>query len=206
MSSARCRIHEAAMRIFSDQGGRTVAISDLAREAGLSRGTIYNNLEDPAGLFDAVCDMVADEMASTVQASLSGISDPAERLSNVVRLCIRRVHEEPHWGQFLARYAVTEHRLGDFWGRYPARELQRGIATGRFDLKAEQVASVAAAIGGAAFGAMTLVLQGHRSWRQAASDTAEVMLRGIGIDPTEARRLASADFDPLPRMTMFDAA
>ncbi|WP_121061423.1 TetR/AcrR family transcriptional regulator [Chachezhania antarctica] len=206
MSTAIDRIHTAAMRVLAEKGGSTVAISDLAREAGLSRGTIYNNLEEPATLFDAVCDMVAGEMADRLQESVSDLEDPAARLSNVIRLCVRRVHEEPHWGRFVARYAVKEPKLSNFWGRFPARELHRGIESGRFDLGSDQVASVAGTLGGATFGAMTLVLHGHRSWRQAGSDAAEVMLRGIGIEKREARLLAAADFDPLPRMLFSDAA
>ncbi|MGR3363345.1 MAG: TetR/AcrR family transcriptional regulator [Maritimibacter harenae] len=55
MNTATLRIHEAAMRIFATEGGTTIAVSDLAREAGLSRGTIYNNVDDPAALFASVC-------------------------------------------------------------------------------------------------------------------------------------------------------
>ena len=206
MSTAISRIHDAAMHIFADKGGTTVAISDLAREAGLSRGTIYNNLEDPAGLFDAVCQKVSEEMAAKLQDSVIGLDDPAARISNIIRLCVRRVHEEPHWGHFIARYAVKEPKLSDFWGGFPARELKSGIASGRFDLQTEQVGSVTGLLGGATFGAMTLVLLGHRSWRQAGSDTAEVILRGIGIEKSEARLLAAAEFDPLPRLLFTDAA
>ena len=57
MNAATLRIHQAALRLFAEHGGTTVAVSDVAREAGLSRGTIYNNLDDPAGLFSSVCDL-----------------------------------------------------------------------------------------------------------------------------------------------------
>ncbi len=206
MNNVPARIHYAAMRIFAETGGRTLAISDLAREAGLSRGTIYNNVSDPNALFEAVCDMLADEMLASIRASLTGLDDPAERLARIVLFCVRRVHEDPHWGRFIARFAMAEPRLGAFWGLAPTEELHRGLASGRFAFRREQVGSVAGAAGGATFGAMTLVQNGHRSWRQAGSDTAEFILRGLGINQGEARRLAAAEIEPPPRLFVFDAA
>ncbi len=206
MLGVRSRIHDAAMRIFAETGGATVAVSDLAREAGLSRGTIYNNLAEPGRLFADVCEMMAEEIAQSVQASFVGVEDPAQRIANIIRLCVRRVHEEPHWGRFVARYAMLEPTLGAFWGRAPAEELRRGLAAGRFDLRPEQTASFAAAIGGTTFGAMTLVLHGVRTWREAGSDAAEMALRSIGLEREEARRLARAGLPPLPRMSFPDAA
>lgn len=206
MLNVKSRIHHAAMQIFADTGGNTIAVSELAKEAGLSRGTIYNNIEDPGGLFYAVCVMMSEELTESVRASFEGIDDPAHRVANIIRLCVRRVHEEPHWGRFLARYAMAEPKLGEFWGGIPAEELRRGLAEGRFDFKREQVASITASAGGATFGVMTLVLNGHRTWRQAGSDTAELMLRSIGIDREEAIEIATTDLEPLPRMVVFDAA
>ena len=55
MNTATLRIQQAALRLFAENGGTSVAVSDLAKEAGLSRGTIYNNLDDPTALFDSVC-------------------------------------------------------------------------------------------------------------------------------------------------------
>ncbi|MGO4832562.1 TetR/AcrR family transcriptional regulator [Rhizobiaceae sp. 2RAB30] len=194
------------MRIFADKGGSSIAVSELAAEAGLSRGTIYNNIEDPGRLFAAVCQMMADELTESVHNSFVSVDDPAQRLANIIRLCVRRVHEEPHWGKFLARFAMGEPKLGEFWGKIPAEELRKGLKSGRFSFEREQVASITAAAGGATFGAMTLVLQGHRTWRQAGSDTAELMLRSIGVERVEARTLANLDFDALPRIALFQAA
>ncbi|MDK3071832.1 TetR/AcrR family transcriptional regulator [Sedimentitalea sp. JM2-8] len=206
MNTATLRIHQAAMRLFADQGGTSVSVSDVAREAGLSRGTIYNNLDEPADLFSSVCDTVAEEFTSSILQATKDMQDPAEKISAAIRLCVRRVHEEPHWGRFIARYAMLEPRLGSFWGTMPAEELRRGLASGRFRFHRDQIASITASAGGATFGAMTLVLEGHRTWRQAGSDTAEIILRGIGLSLAEARNITQKELEPLPRMTVFDAA
>lgn len=194
------------MRLFAEHGGTSVAVSDVAREAGLSRGTIYNNLDDPAALFGLVCQMVSEEFERSIITATAQMADPAEKISAAIRLCVRRVHEEPHWGRFIARYAMMDQRLGRFWGTMPADELRRGLTSGRFNVHRDQVASITASAGGATFGAMTLVLDGHRTWRQAGSDTAEIILRGIGVERAEARDITQRELDPLPRMAVFDAA
>ncbi|WP_375174650.1 TetR/AcrR family transcriptional regulator [Pseudooceanicola sp.] len=206
MNTATLRIHHAAMRLFAENGGTSLAVSDLAKEAGLSRGTIYNNLDDPNGLFTSVCATVADEFGDTIGHATQEMDDPAEKLSAAIRLCVRRVHEDPHWGRFIARYAMLEPTLGSFWGTMPADELRRGMVSGRFTIHRDQVASITATAGGATFGAMTLVLDGYRTWREAGSDTAEIILRGVGIDRAEARDITQKELNPLPKMSVFDAA
>ncbi|MBV7380756.1 TetR/AcrR family transcriptional regulator [Maritimibacter dapengensis] len=206
MNTATLRIHEAAMRIFAVEGGSSVAVSDLAREAGLSRGTIYNNLDDPAQLFASVCDTVASEFRESIMQACVDMSDPAEKLSASIRLCVRRVHDDPHWGRFIARYAMMEPKLGSFWAEMPAEELRRGLVSGRFNFHRDQVASITATAGGATFGAMSLVIDGRRTWREAGSDTAEIILRGVGIERAEARDITQRELEPLPRLAVFDAA
>ena len=204
MNPATLRIHQSAMRIFAENGGTAVAVSDLAREAGLSRGTIYNNLDDTAELFSSVCDTVAAEMRFSMDTACATMEDPAEKLSAAIRLTIRRAHEDPHWGRFIARYAMMEPRLGSFWAEMPTQELRRGLASGRFIFHRDQVPSITATAGGATLGAMSLVLDGRRAWRQAGTDTAEFVLRGIGISRAEARDITRKELDPLPRLSVFD--
>ncbi len=194
------------MRIFAENGGTTLAVSDLAREAGLSRGTIYNNLEDPSSLFTSVCETIATEFRESIGTATEHMDDPAAKISASIRLCVRRVHDDTAWGRFIARYGMIEPQLGSFWAEMPAEELRRGLISGRFTFHRDQVASITATAGGATFGAMSLVLDGHRTWRQAGSDTAEIILRGIGIDRLEARDITQCELNPLPRASVFDAA
>jgi len=141
-----------------------------------------------------------------METACAQMQDPAERISAAIRLTIRRVHDDQHWGRFIARYAMLEPRLGHFWAEMPAQELRRGLASGRFLFHRDQVPSITATAGGATFGAMSLVLDGRRTWRQAGTDTAEIVLRGIGIDRAEAREITRQKLEPLPRLAVFDPA
>jgi hypothetical protein len=44
---------------------------------------------------------------------------------------------------------------------------------------------------------MWMVLEGHQTWREAGSSTAELVLRAMGIEPTEAREISMTE---LPRL------
>ena len=80
----------------------------------------------------------------------------------------------------------------------PIRDLREGLAKGRYRFRPEQLPSVVGFVGSVTIGAMWLVLEGEKTWREAGSDAAELMLRSIGIEPAEARALAWSDLPPLP--------
>jgi hypothetical protein len=47
--------------------------------------------------------------------------------------------------------------------------------------------------------AMWMVLEGHQTWRDAGTSTAELLLRAMGIDPAEAHEICTADLPDLSR-------
>ena len=78
-----------------------------------------------------------------------------------------------------------------------------GIGIG--DVSDLETAAEEQEVGSGTFGAMTLVLDGHRTWRQAGGDAAEIILRGVGIATDEAREIVQRELEPLQRMTAFSA-
>ncbi len=198
MNPAQARIHRAALELFAEKGATQVTISELAQAAGIARGTIYNNLKSPEALFENVAAQLADEMHQRVVASYAGVEDPAQRLANGIRQFIRRAHEEPHWGRFINRFAFSNQSLQGLWAGPPMRDVLLGISQHRYDFRQEQLPAVISLIAGSTLSAMFLVLEGHRTWREAGSDTAELVLRAMGIAPEQARQIATAELPPLP--------
>lgn len=192
------RIHQAALRLFAEKGVSQVNISDLAQEAGVARGTIYNNVESVENLFASVASHLSAEMHQRVIKGFSSATDPAERLALGIRSFIRRAHEEPHWGQFISRFALNNESLREMWFGPPTQDLLLGLTSKRYTFRKEQLPSVIATIAGSVLGSMFLVLEGHRTWRDAGSDTAELVLRALGIEAQEAMTLATVALAPLP--------
>ncbi|MEY2883989.1 MAG: hypothetical protein RL490_1713 [Pseudomonadota bacterium] len=192
------RIHDAAVRLFAERGVVPVNVSELATAAGVARGTIYNNLGDPDALFGEIAGRLGNEMHERVVRSFGFVEDPAHRLANGIRFFARRAHEEPHWGRFIVRFAFSNAALQSMWAGPPAQDLQTGVETGRYDFPLDQLPSVVAMIAGAGLSAMFLVLEGHKTWRDAGSEAAAFVLRAIGVPVAEARMLAHAELPPLP--------
>jgi len=195
------RIHQAAMQLFAERGVTQVSVSELAEAAGVARGTIYNNLDRPEALFESVAAALASDMDQRIQrlfAAFATVEDPAVRLSMGIRLWIRRAHAEPHWGRFLARFSFSNASLQSMWSGPPVADLTKGIEQGRYTCRPEQLPSVVAMLAGAVLGAIFLVLEGHRTWRDAGADAVEFVLTGLGLPRDEARALASAELPALP--------
>lgn len=192
------RIHQAALRLFADKGVNQVNISDLAQEAGVARGTIYNNVESVEQLFRQVASQLSKEMHQRVSKSFVEVQDPAQRLANGIRFFIRRTHEEPQWGAFLSRFAMSDSTLREMFYSQATIDLMTGLQAGRYQFHQEQMVSVISLISGSTLAAMFLVIEGLKTWREAGSDTAELILRSLGLSSEEARSLATIELPPLP--------
>ncbi|HEY9065934.1 MAG TPA: TetR/AcrR family transcriptional regulator [Burkholderiaceae bacterium] len=200
--SAQQRIHRAAMELFAERGVTQVSVSELAEAAGVARGTIYNNLKQPEALFEAVAADLAAEMDRRIQQVLAGVAlqDPAARLAVGVRLWIRRAHAEPHWGRFITRFAFSNPSLQAIWSGPPMADVMHGIEQGRYACRPDQLPSVLALLAGTVLGSMFVVLEGHRTWRDAGADAVELILVALGVARDESRSFAAAELPPLPEL------
>ncbi|MBD9415961.1 TetR family transcriptional regulator [Pseudomonas sp. PDM16] len=198
LNSAQRRIHQAALRLFAERGVSQVSISDLAQEAGVARGTIYNNVETIDHLFTQVASQLSKEMHVRVSKSFADLQDPAERLANGIRFFIRRTHEEPHWGAFLNRFAMSDASLREMFYSQATADLLQGLQQGRYKFRQEQLIAVITLVSSTTLGAMFLVGEGIKAWREAGSDTAELVLKALGVSDEEARQLATTELPALP--------
>lgn len=194
------RIHQAAFRLFAEKGTSQVNILDLAQEAGVARGTIYSNIESMESLFEAVASHLAAEMHERVKKSFDALEDPAQRLANGIRLFIRRAHEDSQWGAFIHKFAMNNSSLREMFTSQATTDLLNGLASGRYRFQQEQLLVVMTLISSCVLGSIFLVLEGHRTWREAGADTAELVLRALGVAPDEARALATKELPALPTL------
>ncbi|MFY0681163.1 MAG: TetR/AcrR family transcriptional regulator [Thalassovita sp.] len=190
MKRVQQRLHDAALKLFVETGSQHLNVSDLAKEAGVVRGTVYNNLEDPENLFDQVTQHVVEEMNERINKRLAGIEDPAEQYSITLRAPLQRVMDEPVWGRFLVQFAIANSTLNGFWRGYPAAAIARGIETDRFELEANEAEAFLAQGAGATFALMILVLNGEKTWRAAGEELVFWQLRALGLGIEDAREIS----------------
>lgn len=193
ITAAQRRIHQAAMKLFAEKGSTQISISELAECAGVARGTIYNNVGSLDHLFDEVAANLANEMTELVTSRFGEIEDPARRLSIGVRLFIKRASDEPAWGHFLMTFAFNSDSVREVWIGQPMLDLINGVGHQRYHIGTDQIPTALGIIGGSVIAAMHLVRSGMKTWRDAGQDVAELVLRGLGINPDEARTLSRCD-------------
>lgn len=193
MNPAQRRIHRAALQLFAEKSIGQINVSELAKAAGVARGTVYNNLPSTDALFEEVASQLQGEMHQRIANSFDGVADPAQRLANGIRFFVRRAHEEPDWGRFLVRFAFSNSALRNMWTAQPAEDLKLGIEQGRYCLRLDQMTTALTMTAGSTIASMTLVLEGHKTWRDAGSEVAELSLVALGVAPDEARTIATVE-------------
>jgi AcrR family transcriptional regulator len=194
---ARTKIYQAALRLFAENSGSEVSVSDLAEAAGIARGTIYNNIDDPENLFAEVAASLSREMLARAEATMQGVEDPVERMATGLRLFVRRAHEEQDWGRFLVRFSFGHAALQLLMLEAPARDIAQAIEAGRFKVEAAKVPALVMMLAGSTIAAMNAVIRGDQAWRELGSTTAELFLRAGGVSAAEARRVSRLDLPPL---------
>ena len=190
------RLREAALKLFAERGAE-VSLSDLAEAAGVARGTIYNNSGSTAEVFAQVADQLVLEMHDRVVKSSGKDVDPVHHLANGIRFFARRAHEEPPWGRFINRFALSNPAMFGLWHGPFMDDLLRAMKSKQYDFKASSLPTVVAMIAGSVLGAVFLVMEGQKTWRAAGSETAELVLRALGVEAKEAARIAVLPLPPL---------
>src|SRR5260370_31841645 len=82
---------DAAAGCYLRLGAAKTTAADIAAAAGISRATLYRRFGSHESIFLAVLERESEAMAAEVQAHLSGIDDPAERLLESMMFCLAPV-------------------------------------------------------------------------------------------------------------------
>jgi AcrR family transcriptional regulator len=198
LTAAQRRLHRAALQLFAERGVTHLNVSELAEVAGMARGTVYNNVSDLDGLFSQVAAQFSVEMTERIERSVGQIQDPAQKLANGIRYFTKRAHEDPLWGRFICRFALSSASLQEIWAGQAVKDLREGLEKGRYVFQQEQLASAVTLITGAVLGSILLVLEGRKTWRDAGSDAAQFVLTAIGVPREEARAIANMELPAIP--------
>jgi AcrR family transcriptional regulator len=102
-------IRQAALQVFREHGLGT-ALEEVARAAGVSKGTIYHRFGGRTGLIDAVVEDLVAEHIDGVLTAVELIEDPVERFEVYLRTIWLLQFDEPAANDVLLR-AQPESRL-----------------------------------------------------------------------------------------------
>lgn len=136
----RARLIESALLVFTQHGVDARVIEKVITTAGVSRGTFYNYFKTNEELFVAVATAVSNEILRIVDPVALGHDDPAARVACGIRLVVELARKHPILAEFLVRGGPTALTYGSLVTEVVPRDLELGIASGRFSVADPRVA------------------------------------------------------------------
>lgn len=103
-------IRRAAVEVFRAQGLGT-PLDEVARRAGVSKGTIYHRFGGRQGLIDAVIDDLVADRIDDILAEAESIADPAEAFETYLRRIWLLQWDDPAANDVLLRSVPDSPRL-----------------------------------------------------------------------------------------------
>lgn len=94
------RIVAAAMTLFSKKGYLSVAVKDIAKEAGISQGLMYHYFKSKEKLLVYIIDEMIDDMAHLMR-SANDAATPRERLKLLIRLPFESLRKKKQFWEMI---------------------------------------------------------------------------------------------------------
>lgn len=111
LPSKHAAILDAATRVFLDSGYDAASMDAIAREAGVSKQTVYSHFGGKEALFGAIIREKCDELLGPIIKAEAHIDDPEATLTGMARRFLDMVLVAGNMALF--RTVVGE------WGRFP---------------------------------------------------------------------------------------
>jgi AcrR family transcriptional regulator len=190
--ATRRKLIDAARTLFANQGVDNTRINEITELADVGFGSFYNHFVDKDAIVEAVLAETVAAQGAAIEAATREVADPAEVIAVAHRHFVRLARSDPEWAWLLIRLELSHDIVLGALGPHALRDLERGVESGRLEVRDPAVAL--AATGGALLAVMRGVLDGRLS-AEADVPHAEGVLRMLGLDRAEAAEIAAR---PLP--------
>lgn len=135
----RAQILAGAGRVISRMGYDAASVNDIAREAGVSKGTIYVYFSGKEDLFEELMEDTRERMFQELEAELDRPGDIADRLISYGEVVTRKLCSDPVIRAHRVMIGVTE-RMPELGMRFYERGGRRGTILLMTYLEAEVAA------------------------------------------------------------------
>ncbi len=141
--SRRAVILDAALRVFGQYGYRRTSMDDIAREAGIGKGTIYLSFASKEEAFQALSQRLAQRMLAGAEAARHRPGTTADKLAAMHAAWFgtyaETIRRSPHAAELLdAKHRLSADLASDAASRYKrlVRDvLTEAAAAGELDLE-----------------------------------------------------------------------
>ncbi|MGW0208007.1 TetR/AcrR family transcriptional regulator [Streptomyces sp. NPDC003233] len=188
-TETRQALVRAAREILAESGDTSASIRAIAERADVGFGSFYNHFGSKPELFDAAVHDAMEEFAQAIDQRLYGVDDPAERLAGGLRLSALLAESHPEIMRILCHSELGRICAGSGLAPRARRDLEQGIAAGRFTVLDPGIAL--SALNGSLLALLELWFsKPEADIEQAAGTMAEMLLHMLGLSPDEAREVA----------------
>jgi AcrR family transcriptional regulator len=97
----RKQIIDGALRIFIAKGFHKATVREIAREAGLTMGSLYNYIRSKEDIIFMVYDYITGVLRDQMREAIEGIEDPEQRLKAALWQNLKAVNEHQDIIMFL---------------------------------------------------------------------------------------------------------
>lgn len=219
----RLRLMKSAYALMADKGHTTVSIQEITSAADVGFGTFYTYFASKEAIHDALVEEVLEASGKVVDAATRQLEDPAQRLSAGIQYTLLQAEADPLWGRFLLSSLLVPSAATKGLGKFFMRDVQQGVAQGRFVLHDAEMSIVA--IAGTLYAVLHLGARvahgaqgtlGESGLAAALGSaprgpggeglprrTAAQVLRMLGMSPQEATHLAGRPLPPIEAFARF---
>ncbi|WP_256657948.1 TetR/AcrR family transcriptional regulator, partial [Pseudomonas sp. 2FG] len=183
---------DAALRLLARKEVGEIALLEVAAEAEVSNGTIYNYFRTRDEVLEAVGITLADEFSDAISALSTNVHSGAQRLSIGVRMFIRRAADDHQWANALLRIIHLDQAMRSRLADRVLDDLREGHREGALTFEDEGIARDM--VVSCTTGAMRSVVEG-RAVAEHDVRVAEMTLKALGVTPARAKKIAGL---PLP--------
>ncbi|WP_258833756.1 TetR/AcrR family transcriptional regulator [Peribacillus frigoritolerans] len=93
------KIRAAAMELFIKQGYYATSISDIAKQAGISKGLLYNYYKGKEELLSEMVEARIKEVVEVMEEAFT-LNKPREQLEHIINGAIDNIHQKPEVHRF----------------------------------------------------------------------------------------------------------
>lgn len=184
----RRQLLDAGRTLIAAKGVPGLRIQEITEQADIALGSFYNYFSSKEEFLEAVITESLSDLASATISNVDDSTDPAEVVALANLRVIRLAYTEPDFARLIVNIGHSEALFGAAVHPHARVAVERGIASGRFDVADIEVL-LTTVIGGA-FALIREILDG-RHGDHAEQAFARHVLAALGLSPTEAKTVVT---------------
>jgi AcrR family transcriptional regulator len=103
----RKQIIKGAIKVFIAKGFHNASVREIAEEAGLTMGSLYNYINTKQDIIYIVYDYITNILREDMKKAIVGVKDPKERLKAALRQNLNAVYKNQDIIMFLYRESAS---------------------------------------------------------------------------------------------------